>query len=62
MAVYTLNEDGIATLVRSALTQGELEILVQAGQITEGAPVSSCIKDTLAVATGKKPKQLDGEV
>jgi len=61
MAVYTLNEDGVATTIRSTLTQGELEILVQAGQIAEGVPVSSCIKDTLAVVTGKKSKQLDGE-
>ena len=62
MAVYILNEDGIATIIRSALTQGELEVLVQAGQIEDGASISSCIKETLAVATGKKPKQLDGEV
>jgi len=60
MAVYTLNEDGIATVVRSALTQGELEILVQAGQIAKGAPVSSCIKETLAVVTGKNKPKLDG--
>ena len=61
MAVYTINEDGIATTIRSTLTQGELEVLVQAGQIAEGVPVSSCIKDTLAVVTGKKSKQIDGE-
>ena len=62
MAVYTLNEDGIATVVRSALTQGELEVLVQARQIAEGVPVSSCIKETLAVATGKNKPKSDGEV
>lgn len=64
MAVYTLNEDGIATLMRSVLTQGELEILVQTQQIEEGIPISSCIKDTLAAVTAKKVSKpnMDGEV
>jgi 2-C-methyl-D-erythritol 4-phosphate cytidylyltransferase len=62
MAVYTINEDGIAEAIRPDLTQAEVGSLIQAGQIAEGIPISSCIKDTLAVVTGKKIKQLDGEV
>jgi len=62
MAVYTINEDGTPSIARPDVTQGEFEALVQAGQLAAGAPVSSCIKETLAVATGKNKPKSEGEV
>ena len=60
MAVYTINEDGIAEAIRPDLTQMEVESLIQVGQIAEGIPVSSCIKETLAVATDKNKVKIEG--
>lgn len=60
MAVYTLNEVGIAEVIRPDLTQGEVESLIQVGQIAEGIPISSCIKETLAVATDKSKAKIEG--
>ena len=54
MAIYTLNEEGVAQVIKPDLTQADIEVAIQARQIAEGAPVSSCIKETLAVVTGKK--------
>jgi len=61
MAVYKVNEDGNVEVIRAAKSQGELEALVQAKQIAEGITPSPCIKDTLAVATGKNKSKHVGE-